>query len=129
MINELVCEGCGDCSVQSNCISIEPLETEFGRKRSINQSSCNKDFSCVKGYCPSFVSVMGGSVRKPGARPSTRASDERFADLPATRRSATTTSPSTCWWPGIGGTGVITVGAMLSPWRPTWRARAARSST
>ncbi|MEO0831654.1 MAG: indolepyruvate ferredoxin oxidoreductase, partial [Pseudomonadota bacterium] len=64
-INDRVCEGCGDCSVQSNCLSVEPLATPFGEKRVINQSSCNKDFSCIKGFCPSFVEIDGAALRKP----------------------------------------------------------------
>ena len=110
VINELVCEGCGDCSAQSNCLSVEPLETEFGRKRRINQSTCNKDFSCVKGFCPSFVTVEGGTPRKP--------KKERTGDLgtmPELPEPALPVAES-AWGivvGGVGGTGVITIGQLL----------------
>ena len=108
-INSAVCEGCGDCGRVSTCLSIEPLDTEFGRKRRINQSSCNKDFSCVEGFCPSFVTVHGGRLRKPerGERrlepfevpqPAPAGIDGTFGVLVG----------------GIGGTGVVTVGQMLA---------------
>ncbi len=120
LINEAVCEGCGDCSVQSNCISIEPVETELGRKRKINQSSCNKDFSCVKGYCPSFVSITGGSLRKVAARAPVAQEEEAvdtghaalFEGLPDPG-PADVSRPFNVYVAGIGGTGVITVGALL----------------
>jgi indolepyruvate ferredoxin oxidoreductase len=109
-INEAVCEGCGDCSDKANCVSILPNETEFGRKRKIDQSSCNKDYSCVKGFCPSFVTVHGGQLRKPKAA----SFDEKiFAGLPAAPVPAVDQS-----WnilvTGIGGTGVVTVGSVLA---------------
>ncbi len=113
VINERVCEGCGDCSVQSNCISIEPLETEFGRKRRINQSSCNKDYSCVQGYCPSFVSVTGGTLRKAVAPRTDTGDDGVFADLPEPTPPELD-APFDVLLAGIGGTGVVTVGAILS---------------
>jgi indolepyruvate ferredoxin oxidoreductase len=112
VINELVCEGCGDCSVQSNCISIEPVETELGRKRRINQSSCNKDYSCLKGYCPSFVSVIGGGVRK-ASREGARADEALFAALPLPALPDLD-QPWNVLLTGIGGTGVVTVGAILA---------------
>jgi indolepyruvate ferredoxin oxidoreductase len=112
VINEAVCEGCGDCSVQSNCISIEPIETEFGRKRRINQSSCNKDFSCLKGYCPSFVSVIGGTIKKAANQAQDTGGDDLFASLPLPE-VADVTEPFNVLVTGIGGTGVITVGALL----------------
>jgi len=114
-INEAVCEGCGDCGVQSNCTAILPLETEFGRKRVIDQSSCNKDYSCVQGFCPSFVTVSGGRLKKSGT-------DDRqqdianaattFAPLPAPLMPACET-PFNILINGIGGTGVITIGALI----------------
>jgi len=111
VINELVCEGCGDCGVQSNCLSVEPLETEFGRKRRINQSTCNKDFSCVKGFCPSFVTVKGGQLRKKdkkGAGVEWSGGPVPSPKLPALGADA--------WGivvAGVGGTGVITIGQLL----------------
>ncbi len=107
VINELVCEGCGDCGVQSNCVSIAPVETEFGRKRTIDQSSCNKDYSCVKGFCPSFVTVEGGTLRKPA-----KAAAVDFSNMP-TPASPSTAEPYSVLVTGIGGTGVVTIGALL----------------
>ena len=124
-INHLVCEGCGDCSATSNCVSVQPLETVFGRKRRIDQSNCNKDFSCVKGFCPSFVTVHGGQVRKAagagagagagaaaGSGPAGRRGADPFADLPEPSRPACV-EPYGILVTGIGGTGVITIGALL----------------
>ncbi|HXZ85431.1 MAG TPA: indolepyruvate ferredoxin oxidoreductase family protein, partial [Myxococcota bacterium] len=112
VINELVCEGCGDCSVQSNCISIEPVETEFGRKRRINQSTCNKDYSCLKGYCPSFASVVGGRLRQSARRLGDAGDDAPFRELPLPQ-PASAARPFEILVTGIGGTGVITIGALL----------------
>jgi indolepyruvate ferredoxin oxidoreductase len=110
-INELVCEGCGDCGQQSNCTSILPKETEFGRKRVIDQSSCNADYSCVKGFCPSFVSVSGGKPRRVAAaqRPDGSAAFERLPLPPAPKLE----QPWNILITGIGGTGVITIGALI----------------
>ncbi|MDL2356589.1 MAG: indolepyruvate ferredoxin oxidoreductase family protein, partial [Pseudomonadota bacterium] len=110
VINEAVCEGCGDCSVQSNCLSVEPLETELGRKRQINQSSCNKDFSCVTGFCPSFVTVEGGALKKPKKA---AAGEVAPPALPAPVLP-TTEQPYGILITGIGGTGVVTVGQILA---------------
>ena len=110
LINDLVCEGCGDCGVQSNCLSVEPLETEFGRKRTINQNTCNKDTSCLKGFCPSFVTVEGGQLKKKAKGVSRIALPDIELPLP--------TLPKTqhAWGTvvaGVGGTGVITIGQLL----------------
>jgi indolepyruvate ferredoxin oxidoreductase len=110
LINDLVCEGCGDCGVQSNCLSVEPLETEFGRKRTINQNTCNKDTSCLKGFCPSFVTVEGGQLKKKAKGVSRMALPDITLPLPV--------MPQTqhAWGivvAGVGGTGVITIGQLL----------------
>jgi indolepyruvate ferredoxin oxidoreductase len=108
VINELVCEGCGDCGVQSSCVAIQPVETELGRKRRIDQSACNKDYSCLKGFCPSFVSVKGAVLKKGTA-------GIREAPFPVLREPVL--PPLEAAYPivvtGIGGTGVITIGALL----------------
>ncbi|MGC1495231.1 MAG: indolepyruvate ferredoxin oxidoreductase family protein [Sulfitobacter sp.] len=106
-INEDVCEGCGDCGVQSNCVSLVPNETELGRKRAIDQSSCNKDFSCVKGFCPSFVTLEGAKVRKD---PTT---DITIPDLPMPNLP-TIKGTFNVVITGVGGTGVVTIGALLA---------------
>ncbi|HHZ10443.1 MAG TPA: indolepyruvate ferredoxin oxidoreductase family protein [Rhizobiales bacterium] len=109
-INELVCEGCGDCGVQSNCVSIQPVETEFGRKRRIDQSSCNKDFSCVNGFCPSFVTVHGAKIRK--AEGAAGRADP-LAGVPEARLFPLDRDGWSSIIDGVGGTGVVTVGAVL----------------
>ncbi len=106
-INPEVCEGCGDCGVQSNCVSVIPLETPLGRKRAIDQSSCNKDFSCLDGFCPSFVTLEGAKVRKPAP------AAYQIPDLPAPRLPAIAGTWNTVIT-GVGGTGVVTVGAVLA---------------
>ena len=109
VINELVCEGCGDCGVQSNCVSVQPLDTEWGRKRTIDQSSCNKDFSCLKGFCPSFVTVEGAKLKRGkgdrGAGGSAGAARARAAGDRRGRISIIVT--------GVGGTGIVTIGGVL----------------
>ena len=107
IINELVCEGCGDCGVKSNCVSIQPKETEFGRKRAIDQSSCNKDFSCVDGFCPSFVTVHGAKPRK------ARKADAAAPASPEPVMRELTDRPYSIVVTGVGGTGVVTIGAIL----------------
>jgi indolepyruvate ferredoxin oxidoreductase len=109
-INTRVCEGCGDCGVKSNCIAIQPVETEFGRKRVVDQSSCNKDFSCIEGFCPAFVTVHGATPRKveimPVEAPAAMA-------LPLPRIPRLTDRPYSILVTGVGGTGVITIGAII----------------
>ncbi|PPR15430.1 MAG: hypothetical protein CFH37_01473 [Alphaproteobacteria bacterium MarineAlpha9_Bin7] len=108
-INSLVCEGCGDCSVKANCVSIHPLETEFGRKRVIDQSSCNKDYSCVDGFCPSFVTVHGGGIKRAEAA---EVPADFFDSLPDPVQPVVENDWSVLI-AGVGGTGVVTIGAVL----------------
>ena len=113
VINELVCEGCGDCSVQSNCLSVEPVETEFGRKRRINQNTCNKDYSCLKGFCPSFVTVEGGQLKS--AKKGGGAERPKLSAVAAPPEPALPLAEK-AWGivvAGVGGTGVITIGQLL----------------
>ncbi|HEX4780481.1 MAG TPA: indolepyruvate ferredoxin oxidoreductase family protein [Usitatibacter sp.] len=107
VINDLVCEGCGDCSVKSNCLSVVPLETEYGRKRAIDQSTCNKDYSCLKGFCPSFVTIEGGQLRK--KKPIVQ---EVLGALPSPQLPSLD-KPYGMLVTGVGGTGVVTIGALL----------------
>ena len=108
IINELVCEGCGDCGVKSNCVSVQPLETEWGRKRTIDQSSCNKDFSCVKGFCPSFVTVHGAKLKQ--------GTGVALAHDPAPLPEPTLPPLGQTYdiiITGVGGTGIVTIGGIL----------------
>jgi indolepyruvate ferredoxin oxidoreductase len=109
-INKAVCEGCGDCSLASNCLSVVPVETEFGRKRAIDQSACNKDFSCLNGFCPSFVTIEGGALRKPDRK--NIGGDVAFPVLPEPELP-TVSEPYGILVTGIGGTGVVTVAQLL----------------
>ena len=111
-INEAVCEGCGDCNVQSNCVSIEPVDTTFGRKRRVNQSSCNKDFSCVRGFCPSFVTIRGERRQNQPTSPAVEI-EAAFETLP-TPGLAQSKVPYGILVTGIGGTGIVTMSALIS---------------
>ncbi|MBI2235276.1 MAG: indolepyruvate ferredoxin oxidoreductase family protein [Micavibrio aeruginosavorus] len=108
VINSAVCEGCGDCSVQSNCVSVMPVETEYGRKRQINQTACNKDFSCIKGFCPSFVTIEGGKLRKTSGGDA----NDIFSGIPDPAVPAMDQAYN-IMVTGIGGTGVLTTGALM----------------
>ena len=109
VVNSLVCEGCGDCGQKSFCVSVLPKDTEYGRKREIDQSNCNKDYSCVEGFCPSFVTVHGGQLKK-GRKASAA---DRLANLPMPTFASTLDKPWNILITGVGGTGVVTIGALL----------------
>ncbi len=110
VINPEVCEGCGDCGVVSNCLSLLPLETELGRKRQIDQSACNKDYTCLKGFCPSFVTVVGGRLKKNQRRPE----EIDATELPEPAMASVATQPWNIVVTGVGGTGVLTVAALVA---------------
>ena len=113
-VNTLVCEGCGDCGVKSFCVSVLPKDTEFGRKREIDQSNCNKDYSCVEGFCPSFVTVHGGTPRKGSTLNNSRVNAaEKLANLPLPHFASDLSQPWNILITGVGGTGVVTIGALL----------------
>ncbi len=112
-INKAVCEGCGDCSVASNCLSVEPVETEFGRKRQINQNACNKDFSCLDGFCPSFVTIEGGQRRKPSPTEN-EARLKAALDTIEEPEFSSLEVPHDVIVTGVGGTGVVTVGQLIT---------------
>ena len=109
VINDLVCEGCGDCSVESNCLSVIPKETPFGRKRQIDQNNCNKDYSCLNGFCPSFVTVEGGERRRPAPAAATPDLTGIPAPVPGPIEHCHDLLVT-----GVGGTGVVTVGALIT---------------
>jgi len=113
VINDLVCEGCGDCSVESNCLAVVPKETPFGRKRKIDQNSCNKDYSCVNGFCPSFITVEGGELQRHEKADAGDALAQSLADLPLPQ-IGTLENGFDLLVTGIGGTGVITVGQLVT---------------
>jgi len=112
MINELVCEGCGDCGIKSNCVSVQPVETEFGRKRRIDQSSCNKDLSCVEGFCPSFVTVHGAKMKSVGSSGGADKGLDPLRGVPPAQVSGIENGWASIIT-GVGGTGIVTIGAIL----------------
>ena len=116
-INPAVCEGCGDCSKKSNCVAVSPLETALGTKRTIDQSACNKDFSCINGFCPSFVTVHGAKIKSIKSKNSDNGADAfaaAFANLPEAKQPLLTHRPYAMIVTGVGGTGVVTISAVLA---------------
>ncbi len=112
-INPAVCEGCGDCGKKSNCVAVVPLETELGRKRAIDQSACNKDFSCLEGFCPSFVTLHGAKVKKSKGAAQSSDLDQLIANMPEPTQPLLGNGPYSMLVTGVGGTGVVTISAVL----------------